>query len=111
MERKETEKGILYATFQDNCWNRTKVIRETFDETQSGYKRKIQFANNVLIVSPIQHNFDELRELYEIAFDKNSQVYPFFKKIETQMHEVVANGIELRENQLQVVVKRLCVFC
>jgi len=95
MERKETEKGILYATFQDNCWNRTKVIRETFDETQSGYKRKIQFANNVLIVSPIQHDFDELRELYEIAFDKNSQVYPFFKKIETQMHEVVANGIEL----------------
>ena len=39
-------------------------------------KGKCSLLPKVLMVSPIQHDFDELRELYEIAFDKNSQVYP-----------------------------------
>lgn len=79
-ELKQSERNTLINNFQDKCWNRTKDIRNTFIETQGGFKRKIQFAEHVLTVEPIEHSFTELKNFYEIAYDKNARLYPLFKQ-------------------------------
>ncbi len=99
--RNETEKNTLFTRFQDNCWNRTKAIRDAFDETQGGFKRKMQFTTQVLTVLPVQHDFGALRELYEIAFDKNAQAYPLFKPTSDAVKLVAAAyGAELLDKSV-----------
>lgn len=79
-ERKESERDRLLTGFQDTCWNKTKALRDDFDSTQSGFKRKAQFADKVLqTANPVQHDVGELRTLYETAFDPNSATYREFQ--------------------------------
>jgi wobble nucleotide-excising tRNase len=79
-EQKETQRNGLLASFQEACWNRTKAIREEFDSTQGGFKRKAQFADKVLqTTNPVQHDVGELRTLYETAFDPSAATYREFQ--------------------------------
>lgn len=80
--RKETARETLLGNFQDGCWNKTKNIREAFDATQTGFKRKAQFADRVLqIANPTEQNMAELKSLYETAFDPNARTYREFQQL------------------------------
>lgn len=80
--RKEAQRGTLLGTFQDNCWNKVKTIREGFDSTQGGFKRKAQFTDKVLtIASPVEHDLATLEVLYETAFSADAQVYSEFQPL------------------------------
>ena len=79
-KHKESQRNELFVSFQETCWNRTKAIRDEFDATQSGFKRKAQFSDKVLqTTNPIQHDVGELRTLYETAFDPNAASYREFQ--------------------------------
>lgn len=79
-ERKESARDTLFGNFQESCWNKTKSLREGFDATQSGFKRKAQFADKVMqTANPTKHDIGELRTLYETAFDPNAAVYREFQ--------------------------------
>lgn len=79
-ERKESARNTLLDNFQGTCWDKTKAIRDGFDATQSGFKRKAQFAEKVLQTgNPNQHDMGELRMLYETAFDPNAATYKEFQ--------------------------------
>lgn len=79
-ERKEVERTASLDGFQATCWDKTKSIRDEFDATQSGFKRKAQFAEKVLQANnPTQHDVGVLRTLYETAFDPNATTYEFFQ--------------------------------
>jgi wobble nucleotide-excising tRNase len=79
-EHKETAMDTLLGGFQDSCWNKTKALRESFDSTQGGFKRKAQFAEKVVQTqNPTQHDIGELRTLYETAFDPNAASYREFQ--------------------------------
>lgn len=79
-EQKESQRNGLLTSFQESCWNRVKAIREEFDATQGGFKRKAQFADKVLqTTNPVQHDVGELRTLYETAFDPNATTYREFQ--------------------------------
>ncbi|NCC15741.1 MAG: hypothetical protein EOM28_05250 [Clostridia bacterium] len=79
-ERKESARNTLLDSFQATCWDKTKAIRDGFDATQSGFKRKAQFAEKVLQTgNPNQHDMGELRTLYETAFDPNAATYKEFQ--------------------------------
>ena len=79
-ERKESARNTLLDSFQGTCWDKTKAIRDGFDATQSGFKRKAQFAEKVLQAgNPNQHDMGELRTLYETAFDPNAATYKEFQ--------------------------------
>jgi len=81
-ERKEAARETLLGNFQDGCWNKTKSIREAFDATQTGFKRKAQFADRVLqIANPVEHDIAELKSLYETAFDPNARTYREFQPL------------------------------
>lgn len=84
---KTTEKGLkesaresLLSIFQENCWDKTKSLREGFAATQEGFKRKAPFADKVLqATNATQHDIGELRTLYETAFDPNATTYREFQ--------------------------------
>lgn len=79
-DRKESARNTLLDDFQGTCWDKTKAIRDVFDATQSGFKRKAQFAEKVLqIGNPTQHDIGELRTLYETAFDPKAATYKNFQ--------------------------------
>ena len=79
-ERKESERDRLLTGFQETCWDKTKAIRDAFNDTQDRFKRKAQFAEKVLQMgNPTQHDVGELRTLYETAFDPNAATYREFQ--------------------------------
>jgi len=79
-DQKESARNTLLDNFQATCWDKTKAIRDGFDATQSGFKRKAQFAEKVLQTgNPNQHDMGELRTLYETAFDPNAATYKEFQ--------------------------------
>ncbi len=95
-ERKEMAKGTLRGNFQESCWDKTKRIRELFDATQDGYKRKAQFADKVLqIKNPTEHDIKELQTLYETAFDPNARTYREFQLLGRVTRLQGSNGNEL----------------
>lgn len=95
-ERKETARGTLLGNFQEGCWNKTKNIREAFDATQTGFKRKAQFADRVLqITNPTEHEVEKLKSLYETAFDPNARIYEEFQPLGRVTRLKDSNGNDL----------------
>ncbi|CDX03465.1 Conserved domain protein = CCUG 46377 [Desulfitobacterium hafniense] len=77
--KKENEQTTLLTTFQDSCWNKTRKLREGFEATQAGKKRKQSFAETVLAIkNPRHHDLKSLKKLYETAFDPGARVYNSF---------------------------------
>lgn len=75
-EHKESARNNMLRSFHEDCWNKTKALREKFDATQSGFKRMAQFADRVLsIKEPIHHDLEALTTLYDTAFDPNATAY------------------------------------
>ncbi len=95
-ERKEEARETLLGNFQEGCWSKAKNIREMFDATQTGYKRKAQFASRVLqIANPTEHNISKLISLYETAFDPNARTYSEFQQLErvTRLNNSNSNAL------------------
>lgn len=78
--KKKAVKESLLTQLQNECWSRSADIRTDFDATQGGKKRKNTFTEKVLSTTPVEHDLAELKELYDVAYDANSQAYPSFKK-------------------------------
>ncbi len=82
-ESKETKDGEiskLHTSFHENCWKKSKVIRDRFVETQKGKKTKALLADEILKVKlPIEHDLAALEVLYETAYGADARVYNTFK--------------------------------
>lgn len=95
-ERKESASGTLLENFQDDCWNKTKSIRDTFDVTLTGFKRKTLFADRVLqIANPTEYDLEDLKLLYETAFDPNARTYREFQPVGSVTRLKNSNGNDL----------------
>lgn len=74
-----SEIEALGNTFQNEIWEKTRSYREDYANTQDGKKQKRTFAEAVLAVSntPVkgQADEDEMRVLYDTAFDPLSKTY------------------------------------
>jgi len=100
-ERKEAERETLLGNFQDDCWSKTKNIRDVFDATQTGFKRKAQFAERVLqIANPTEHNMSELKSLYETSFDPNARTYREFQQLGRVTRFKDSDGSDLLSRQI-----------
>lgn len=78
--KKKSLEASLLTQLQEECWKRSATIREDFDGTMSGKKRKNSFADKILATAPAAHDIKKLKELYDVAYDANSQAYDSFKK-------------------------------
>ena len=70
----------LLIVLQEECWRKTADIRQNFEKTQSGRKRKNTFTDKILETSPRMHDLAKLKDLYDIAYDANAQTYDLFRK-------------------------------
>ena len=59
------ESNSLDSSFQNDCWENAKTLRESFPKIQEGYKQKRRFAEKVLQTeNPISHDQETLQTLY-----------------------------------------------
>ncbi len=81
-QKKEKANTALLSMFQDECWDKTKNLRESFDGTQTGKKRKQQFAEAILDVkTPKENDRAVLKRLYDSVYASDSKRYDEFKII------------------------------
>ncbi len=87
----------LLSAFQDICWNKTENLRKTFAQTQNKKKRKAVFSAEVLrqVYTPEAFNFDEVRKLYDIAYDPNAKPYPLFADSKSILSRYDFSGMSL----------------
>lgn len=80
-DKKSSELKPLRDTFETTCWDETEDIRKSFDQTQGGKKKKLQFADEVLSGkhSAVEHKKEDIQKLYDIAYDPKARRYPLFK--------------------------------
>lgn len=68
IDQKEADKSTALSTFQSNCWSKSAEDRTLFDEAIKGKKKAALFAQEILAITPVAHNFDELKALYGTVF-------------------------------------------
>lgn len=83
-DKKKEELTPLRETFESICWSKTEDLRKSFDQTQTGKKKKMQFADEVLSGhhEPVEHKKAEIQKLYDVAYDPNARSYPIFKSVD-----------------------------
>jgi len=81
-DNKGNELKPLRDTFELTCWGKTEQLRKSFDQTQGGKKKKLQFTDEVLSGShsPVEHKPEDIQKIYDVAYDPNARKYPEFKK-------------------------------
>ena len=73
--QKTADKSTALSTFQSNCWSKSAEARTLFDEAIKGKKKAALFAQEILVITPVAHNFDELKALYGTVFSGDAQQY------------------------------------
>ena len=63
IDQKVADKSAALSTFQSNCWSKSAEDRTLFDEAIKGKKKAALFAQEILAITPVAHNFDELKAL------------------------------------------------
>lgn len=64
IDQKVADKSAALSTFQSNCWSKSAEDRTLFDEAIKGKKKAALFAQEILAITPVAHNFDELKALF-----------------------------------------------
>lgn len=96
LEEKMVAKGEAAVQFQKLCWNNSVKIREDFKEALKGKLRSQQFMETVLSApAAVNHDYDELKKLYDIAFSMDSRTYRLFGKIDSVSTYGTLSGREL----------------
>lgn len=76
-------RDIAIAQFQKECWTRTAHIRDAFKDALKGSLKSQQFKDKILATpTATNHDFAELKSLYDIAFSLDSRPYHAFSKID-----------------------------
>lgn len=71
----------ISKALQENCWNKTKDLRKTFEKALGGNKTKQKFLKALFDTTPVYHNMSKLESLYNRAFFSDDNIYPLFKNI------------------------------
>lgn len=80
IDQKVADKSAALSTFQSNCWSKSAEDRTLFDEAIKGKKKAALFAQEILAITPVAHNFDELKALYGTVFSGDAQQYNMLSK-------------------------------
>ena len=93
--KKKAVQNSLLTQLQEECWKKSATIREDFDGTMTGKKRKNAFADKILATTPVAHDITKLKELYDVAYDAYSQAYSLFQKSKDVSGRYDLSGEEL----------------
>lgn len=101
LDDKTAAKDAAIAQFQKMCWSQTAQIREAFKEALKGKLKSQQFMDGVLSTPmAVDHDYDELKSLYDIAFSLDSRPYHVFGKIDSASTYGTLPGSELLDKAI-----------
>ena len=101
LEDKTAARDATVAQFQKMCWSQTAQIREAFKEALKGKLKSQQFMDGVLATpAAVDHDFDDLKNLYDIAFSLDSRPYHVFGKIDSASTYGTLPGRELLDKAI-----------
>lgn len=80
IDQKTADKNTALSTFQSDCWSKSAEARTLFDEAIKGKKKAALFTQEILAITPVAHNFDELKALYGTVFSGDAQQYNMLSK-------------------------------
>lgn len=78
--KKQEEKDMALVEYQDECWKQTEKIRIVFDPVITGKKKKALFAEEVLSLTPVEHDFSELESTVNTIFHGDDKRYATYAK-------------------------------
>lgn len=101
LDDKKAASDAAIAQFQKMCWSQTAQIREAFKEALKGKMKSQQFMDGVLSTpAAVEHDYDELKSLYDIAFSLDSRPYHIFGKIDSASTYGTLPGRELLDKAI-----------
>ena len=80
VQEKTEAKEIALATLQNDCWKKTASLRTVFDGAITGKKRANLFMQEVMAITPVAHNYDNLKRLCETVYSGDAQTYSEMSK-------------------------------
>ena len=81
-DEKTKEKDNLLDKMYKECWKKSGELRTVFEKTQDGKKRAKLFTEAVTAHSPIEHNVDEMKRMYESVYSTSAKTYPRFSELD-----------------------------
>lgn len=101
LDDKTAARDSAIAQFQKMCWSQTAQIREAFKDALKGKLKSQQFMDGVLSTpTAVDHDYDELKSLYDIAFSLDSRPYHVFGKIDSASTYGTLPGRELLDKAI-----------
>lgn len=80
VQEKTDAKETALATLQDDCWKKTASLRTVFDGAITGKKRANLFMQEVMAITPVAHDYDDLKRLCETVYSGDAQTYSEMSK-------------------------------
>lgn len=81
-DKKQKARESLMTQFQKDCWSKTDSLRKDFKEAQTGFlSSKQKFVDEVRLHSPVEHDMDELKRMYDTVFSSSARQYDRFTTI------------------------------
>lgn len=81
-DKKVKTKAALVKQLYKDCWDKTEDLRTVFEATQEGKKgSKQKFAEEVKRHSPIQHDVEELKRMYDSVYSSTAKRYDRFSVV------------------------------
>lgn len=75
IDQKTADKNTALSTFQSDCWSKSAEARTLFDEAIKGKKKAALFAQEILAITPVAHDVEDLKTLYGTVFSGDAQQY------------------------------------
>ena len=101
LEDKTTARDSAVAQFQKLCWALAIKIKDDFKDALRGYLKSQQFMDGVLSApTAVDHDYSELKSLYDIAFSLDSRPYHVFGKIDSASTYGTLPGRELLDKAI-----------
>lgn len=80
IDQKTADKNTALSTFQSDCWSKSAEARTLFDEAIKGKKKAALFAQEILAITPVAHDVEDLKTLYGTVFSGDAQQYNMLSK-------------------------------
>lgn len=81
-DKKAKTRAALEKQLYKDCWDKTEELRTVFEATQEGKKgSKQKFAEEVKRHSPIQHDVEELKRMYDSVYSSTAKRYGRFSVV------------------------------
>lgn len=81
-DKKTKTRTALEKQLYKDCWDKTEELRTVFEATQEGKKgSKQKFAEEVKRHSPIQHDVEELKRMYDSVYSSTAKRYDRFSVV------------------------------